>query len=408
MSLGSGNPISKIFLSCDLTGSTDFKQRNTIDDIPWQKVFLQFYREFPQRVATTQHDLKSDDLVFKLWKPVGDELIYSCDVRSEDEVYRAVRTWITAIRAYKSESLDDTPMGTKGGAFIATFPGPDSESSVPREPGLEVSDADVIQLNRDALTTRDLDAYVYDYFGPSIDTGFRVLSKCDSRYFTVSVEVALALIRRSRQPGTDQSNFHVDDLVLLDFVELKGVWAGKRYPIVALDLEYEDPVNQAYSKFERRTGADEIEELCLACYQAGNWPCQMYLPNSQDDRFRVEPIDPFLNLATTSSEGVEEPATDEPEGAADLTEDPPLGAVKYRTGFTQIKLDSSLPQSQIDAELRALAEAEANLAADEYIARWRPQPPVPAAEPDKLIYSAYWGTIQSAGPKVPDRKSEDL
>jgi hypothetical protein len=107
-------PVSLVFLSCDLTGSTNFKQRQDLT-APWQKVFLQFYREFPQRVAITQVALGTKNLTFELWKPIGDELIYSCAVRSEEDVYNAIRTWLKAMRDYEYHSLDDTSMGTKGG-----------------------------------------------------------------------------------------------------------------------------------------------------------------------------------------------------------------------------------------------------------------------------------------------------
>lgn len=309
-----------VFLSCDLTGSTNFKQRQDLSE-PWQKVFLQFYREFPQRVAMTQVALGTTDLGFELWKPVGDELFYSCIVRSEEDVYRAVRTWLTAMRDYETKSLDDTDMGTKGGAFIATFPGPDSRASVPRRPGSEVSDDDVIRLNQQALSAQDNDAYVYDYFGPSIDTGFRVIGKCNPRFFTLSVEVALAMLGRRVTPGTEPKDF-----LLLDFVELKGVWKNQRYPIIAIDTEHENPVNQAYSKFERRGSIEELHDLCKACYHSEGWPSKLYLPDAGIPDYHEPPESPLADYIPTSAEGAEQIVDDEPEDASnDLGDDLDLG-----------------------------------------------------------------------------------
>lgn len=324
-------PVSIIFLSCDLTGSTKFKQRRDLR-VPWQKVFLQFYREFPQRVATTRVAMGTTNLDFRLWKPVGDELIYSCVVRSEEDVYNAVRTWLKAMRDYELLSLNDTDMGTKGGAFIATFPGPDSRSSVPRLPQNEVSDDDVVILNMKALDAQDNDAFVYDYFGPSIDTGFRILNKSSARFFTLSVEVALPILARKLAPGSGQIDTNTDDFLLLDFVELKGVWENQRYPIVAIDTQYEDRVHQAYRKFEQhdRTGAPELHELCEACYQTDNWPSKIYLPNAGVDYYKDRPVDPLKDYIAMTSEGAEEIA-DEPEGASsDLGEDVDLGVPRKR------------------------------------------------------------------------------
>src|SRR5579859_7691307 len=91
-------PRSLLFLSCDLTGSTQYKQAQIVSSTrsgeqhgsPWQKVFLQFYWEFPQAIATALVDNDSA-LKFDLWKAVGDELIFTCEVRAEDDVYDAIR-----------------------------------------------------------------------------------------------------------------------------------------------------------------------------------------------------------------------------------------------------------------------------------------------------------------------------
>ncbi|MCV7110936.1 hypothetical protein [Mycolicibacterium setense] len=330
MTMNDGESVSLLFLSCDLTGSTSFKQTNP-DDLPepWQKVFLQFYREFPQRIATTQSELGTVDLNFNLWKPIGDELIFSCEVRSEDDVFNAVRTWLKSMKDYEKHSLDDIPMGTKGGAFIATFPGPDSRSSVPRKPFAEESDDDVVDLNRIALETIDHEKFVYDYFGPSIDTGFRVIGECDSRYFTLSVEVALAILGRSRAPGIVRKEEDTRDLMLLKFVELKGVWKNQRYPIVAIDTEFDDPVNAAYRKFEMRGTPDELHELCSACYHSGKeWPSKIYLPGSWATTYQERPKHALADyVPATTSEGAEEMAKDEPEDALPLEGELDLGLV---------------------------------------------------------------------------------
>ncbi|MCW2300762.1 hypothetical protein [Rhodococcus erythropolis] len=322
-----GETVSQIFLSCDLTGSTDFKQSTGSGKSgPWQKVFLQFYREFPQRIATTQVAQSTVDLSFELWKPIGDELIYTCAVRSEADVYRAVRTWIQAMKDYEKYSLDDTTMGTKGGAFIATFPGPDSRSSVPRDPQSEKTDGDVVELNRKAHSRRNHRKYLYDYFGPSIDTGFRVLSKCDSRYFTLSVEVAFAMSCLHLTPALDQAKYGIDDLVLLDSTVLKGVWGGRAYPVLAIDTEHLEPVNLAYSAFEHRAGPKEIQSLCQACYGSDGWPSRLYLPSGASDHFKAVPVDALAGYVPSVSPLGAEEAPDELAGAGELSADPPLGS----------------------------------------------------------------------------------
>ncbi|MFT9573349.1 hypothetical protein ACM0BF_14345 [Mycobacteroides abscessus subsp. abscessus] len=322
-------PVSKLFLSCDLTGSTAFKQRPNPDPkTPWQKVFLQFYREFPQQVYKQQTALGFTALGFKIWKAVGDELIFTCDVKSEVDVHQAIEVWIATLRAFKCDNLDGHPqLGVKGGAFIGTFPAPDYESTIPLEPDIEVSDKDVVLLNRKALSGRRATTkYLYDYFGPSIDTGFRVLSKCSDRYMTLSLEVAYALAVLQETPTRDGTQYEHPDLMLLDSIELKGVWGGRDYPLFCIDLAHDDEVNKAFRDFQYRVTTQQIRKLCQACYESDGWPFCIYLPDAQSDHFgstKDDLLGEYLKTATTEYSGMEEQAEDAPD-ASGLRENPPL------------------------------------------------------------------------------------
>ncbi len=226
--------------------------------------------EFPQTLRLVQADLAHADathLRFELWKPVGDELIFTCELRQETDVFEAIAVWTDTMAEYKRKSLNGEvlketgglKLGVKGGAFIATFPGPDSESSIPRRPDVETSGRDVVALNREALlkkhNKRMHTDYMFDYFGPSIDTGFRVLSLCSARHFAVSLEVAFVL--SSLDQMSTAKPYKSSNLTLLRGAELRGVWGGRRYPVFALDLEAGDPINQAFRPFEQPSGPDQ-------------------------------------------------------------------------------------------------------------------------------------------------------
>lgn len=312
-------PRSVLFLSCDLVGSTHFKQQRKL----WQKVFLSFYREFPQILGELTR-AEHFEPGFSLWKPVGDELIFTAVVTTEDQVYRAVRLWTCAMESYETYVLSDIGMKTKGGAFIATFPGPDSESSIPRDPAMEKSDKGVVELNDEALASRS-DDYLFDYFGPSIDTGFRVLSACSNRFFTLSVEVAWAMAQCAVDVGVRTDRYPLEDLRLLDAREFKGVWNGREYPLFALDLQSSDPVNKALSKI-RSDGVSPLDvvNLCRECSQKSDWPSRLYLPRSSHVEFGTIPEDSLEELRANSMDGAE---TVPPGGdvGESLEEDAPLG-----------------------------------------------------------------------------------
>jgi hypothetical protein len=310
---------SLLFLSCDIVGSTRYKQSMAL----WQKTFLTFYREFPQILGDLTAEAKFEPH-FTLWKPVGDELIFTVHVRDEAEIFHAVRLWLKTMEKYEKESLMDTPLATKGGAFIATFPGPDSESSIPRNPTIETSDKGVFELNAEALASRS-DDYMYDYFGPSIDTGFRVFSACNNRFFTLSVEVAWALAQCAADAGIDGAKFPLQHLRLLDTPVFKGVWDGRPYPLFALDRHQSNLINMALAAIEKSDlEPHQVVDLCRECSKDATWPSKLYLPNSDHGIFRAMPTDSLAELASNSMDGAESlPSTNTGVGD-DLEEHPPL------------------------------------------------------------------------------------
>lgn len=315
------DPRSLLFLSCDIVGSTRYKQSMAL----WRKTFLSFYREFPQVLGGLTADAGFEP-EYELWKPIGDELIFTVHVRHETEVYHAVRHWLKAMDDYEQGSLEKTTLSTKGGAFIATFPGPDSESSIPRDPTIETSDKGVFELNAEALATRS-DAYFYDYFGPSIDTGFRVTSVCDHRFFTLSIEVAWAMAQCALDAGADgEEKYPLKDLRLRESREFKGVWNGRPYPLFAIDRHQTDLINVAMAAIENN-GLEpyKVVNLCRACSEDAAWPSRLYLPESRHSYFLDVPDEALDDLRSNSMEGAETVPGEDPFGTAEeLEENPPL------------------------------------------------------------------------------------
>lgn len=307
-------------MSCDIVGSTQFKQKRPRS---WQATFLAFYRQFPQVLAKLAHH--NPRLKFELWKPVGDELIFTCRVAHEKDIYDAVRIWIQAMDEYEQGTLAKENLFTKGGAFLATFPGPDSESTIPILPETEQSDEDPVELNRLALTgKKKISLYVYDYFGPSIDTGFRILGACSQRHFTLTIEVAWAMGLCLQGAGGAPAGKHLTDIRLLTTQTFKGVWDGREYPVFALDRHSGDKVNDT---LHRLTGnvlqPPDVTSLCMACFESEGWPSAMYLPESGHDIFKVVPVDQLHATERIHKDGREALAVGA-GGSAALEPEPPL------------------------------------------------------------------------------------
>lgn len=328
---------SELFLSCDLVNSTAYKQRTapTRADAegdahnhgPWQQTFLEFYHDFPKMLAEIREaelgQIQLDEEPeFSLWKPIGDELVFSVPVAHERTVYAAVRIWIRAIEAW-GQRMKPLGMGTKGGAFIATFPGPDRDVAVPRRVAGSQSGRGVVAVNEDACSSeeRDHDKYVHDYFGPSVDTGFRVFSKATPRHFTLSVEVAWSMFHASLEERS-ADYWDADDIRYLGGHELKGVWNARDYPLFAIDRHAGDHVNKAVKRMVgEAVDPDHAQSLCRACVEAKDWPSAIYLGDSEFAPFKVRPVDPLADLLEDNHMvGSEE----QPEGDAEELADDDL------------------------------------------------------------------------------------
>lgn len=274
---------SRLFLSCDLVGSTRRKQDGG-DTAAWIKVFLEFYRLFPalfRDKLAGQRDAQA--LTPRLWKPVGDELLFVCDVAHEKHVHALVSAWLEAMESYEQE-LTDERLSTKGSAFIATFPFPDREVRIARDLNQSQSTVPDAEADNERALLTDASGHVHDFLGPSIDTGFRIASRATHRYFAMSIEVTWAYSAVHERAKTNPTA-----LRLLEEIKLKGVWNDRAYPVFALDRENTLPVNEKLAKVrgEQAPGVSEVCALCRACAGAPNWPSAIHLPESDRDEFKT-------------------------------------------------------------------------------------------------------------------------
>jgi hypothetical protein len=170
------------------------------------------------------------------------------------------------------------------------------------------SDADVMRANEDALRNRDDELYLYDYFGPSIDTGFRVMHEANERYFPLSVEVAWALAEAA---GTAVGQ--VQDFTFLGEYGFKGVWDGRGYPLFCIDRRWDNSFHVAL----RLLGSGglvphSISEVCRTCSAEPHWPTAAFLPKSHCEGLKRAP-DPALARRTEETFATNEVAFSEAE-----------------------------------------------------------------------------------------------
>lgn len=198
----------RLFLSVDCVGSTRYKAETSKENGPiWVSIFEKFYENFPtlmrQQVAEEFQSQRAP--LVSVWKFLGDEIVFVVLPRSAEDLILLSRALFAAIAIYESATFERFPLRLKGTAWIAAFPEPNIEISVPDD------------HHRRRVSQRD-------YIGPDIDLGFRL-----AKFATPS-----AVVASLRLAGTMLSAANADlvDFQLAGEEPLKGILGDRPYPII--------------------------------------------------------------------------------------------------------------------------------------------------------------------------------
>lgn len=231
-------PRLRLFLSIDLVGSTAFKQSRQA----WLPALLDFYRDFDRIVHAHYRAFRQRSNAFvappEFWKSNGDELLYTCDLETRAQAVDAIRIWMSALSAYRSDlaTLTDD-LDVKSTAWIALFPAPNSEVFFRRGGAQFRSDA---SENPILLQAEMRDQWyggkpsrhdiIRDFVGPSIDTGFRLGSWASPRRLVLSADLAFLLT--SAYPVAEEPL----PLHFSGAQKLRGVVGDQPYPMIWLPV----------------------------------------------------------------------------------------------------------------------------------------------------------------------------
>lgn len=195
-------PGLRLFLSADLAGSTAFKQNGEPDE--WQQFFRNFYRQLPAFVIRHAKELGEPEDLLKVWKLIGDEIVFSAELKSWDHACRCVRAFRTALGQFRIDTRNGTngKLDVKAAGWTAGFP----VGNIQIEP---------------------MDGLGVDYIGPGMDIGFRLVKASSPRKMHVSVELAWLLTLNSPD---DRGSLYMSS-----GLDLKGVARGREYPAIWLD-----------------------------------------------------------------------------------------------------------------------------------------------------------------------------
>lgn len=270
-------PKLKIFLSADLVGSTAHKQSNnrandfrSPDD--WSRHIQRFYSEmayefdtswgnWTHKVAEKQDSkttiTRSRNRFFgsapRIWKTIGDEIVFWKEIESEDQVWFVLSAWLRAI-AINRLWLLDKGLDIKSAAWTAGFPvlnrvianghyflGFDEKEE---SQALELYDEGDRKFIRSEYRKKDgelknlflIDMYYksaqesndfnpgsfsqyVDFLGPGIDAGFRLANlSASSRRLAISPDLAylMSISYREGKIKNCSNDLGDQDIVLID------------------------------------------------------------------------------------------------------------------------------------------------------------------------------------------------
>lgn len=199
----------RLFLSVDMTGSTEFKARFTGQGSDgWLEIFRAFFANFPLMLAgQIGFEFLDDEATpeIAVWKTMGDEVIFTTTPASPEELTGMLLALLRTMAIYEKGCFEELPLRLKGAAWLADFGGPNIEIEIPE------------------LSGGDGGAHL-DFIGPDIDLGFRISKFARPGGLTLSLDV-LELVLGAKNAG--RAALH-----LMGREALKGVMFGRAYPIV--------------------------------------------------------------------------------------------------------------------------------------------------------------------------------
>lgn len=230
----------RLFLSVDLVGSTAFKSDTGRSNLKWIKAFQKFYGEFPahfskkyEQICAEIADMGEDEKLNtpKVWKTIGDEIIFVNRVNSITQLGAYVQAFSEALIDFGDDVRGSYNLDTKGNAWIAAFPTPNRSIQLAINGLADPLSGEQELLGEKFEAAVDKKPSDYDFLGKGIDGGFRISRNSTTETFTISPALAYLLCKAKRNIDTTKFNGR---FIFHEPQNFKGVVGGARYPVISL------------------------------------------------------------------------------------------------------------------------------------------------------------------------------
>jgi isopentenyldiphosphate isomerase len=224
-----------LFFSFDLVNSTSFKAYY-MDK--WPKVFRRFYE-------LIEASLRKRYPSVMLWKYIGDEVLLYLKVTDLNQLYDSPLITTEVIKEVTDIIYKETPE-TKRELFIKStlwianvcYQGSRDVSSPDTNSSYVNNIVFLSNTGPDWLANQQK----IDFLGPDIDLGFRLGKFTQKSKILISAELAYILYRKASDIESYARSNHYkvqERLRIISLEELKGIWKGRRYPIIWYDEKWD-------------------------------------------------------------------------------------------------------------------------------------------------------------------------
>lgn len=345
-------PRLRIFLSADIVGSTALKQsplgasKRHEQRTKWFGKIQGFYfeaqtaflNEFAERREANSDDLSRFGDAPKLWKTVGDEVLFTKVVSDHRQVAQTLHCWMVAVEKMRRFiKKDDGRLDIKSSAWIAGFPFRNSEVAVPDGQAVKndhngdwiLTSGKCLEEYYDGGNKKDVSI---DFIGPNIDIGFRLSGHCSSRKFVISVEIAyiLSITNPKEEIGERVFNIYFDGSV-----PLKGVLGGLNYPLFWLDLSPEESLSRYEDKLAGvcELNRDNLRKYCKTFFEEHKaYVFPPFIVSDSEPEFELRPDwydEEHKNLVTAyeRAQSLNEQMSGPPDDGADQAINPTIDPI---------------------------------------------------------------------------------
>lgn len=220
----------------------------------------------------------------KLWKTVGDEIIFVNRVETCVQVIAYVHAFTQAMAEYSKQLKDSNEtksLDVKGNGWLASFPYPNQTISVRSD-----NEPEIITENMEQEA--DENPHRFEFLGSGIDSGFRIAKNSSPDFFSISPSLALLLCAPVHNEDT-VGKLGKFPLIFKGVNKLKGVINGEDYPVVGIYTERSDKRQKLNEKIGHLTNEKLANQSHL----------KEYLKEFEDYH---EVNSPVLKLEATSNE----------------------------------------------------------------------------------------------------------